>query len=238
MNTTFINKPLSLFFGGLFLTQLAWAEPEIAQQNHQDMRNSAIQFLRTLPGVTGAAQISVNLPDPSLKLADCPTMEFFLPSSNYPHNPNLRLGVRCTNPQAWSLYLSATVLESKTTFVTRTAMEKGQIIKPDDLIASQSYDQHLPADLISDSQQVAGSTLIRPLPAGSLVRNHDLHTEATVIRGQTVKTIVSVDGFQITYEGQALSNATAGQSVLVRTPSKLVINGIARPGGIVELFGN
>jgi flagella basal body P-ring formation protein FlgA len=216
MKITFIKNTLFIVAIGLILNQFVWAESQISQQSHEEIRNSAIQFLSTLPGVTSTTKISVNLPDPQLKLSACARLEFFFPSSSYPYNQNIRLGVRCTNPQAWSLYLAASILESDTTFLTQTAIKKRPAIKSEDLISPHPQ-QSVPS----------------ALPA-----LHNLNTEVTLTRGQTVKTIASADGFQITYEAEAMSNAKVGQSILVRTPSKQIINGIVRPGGIVELFGS
>jgi flagella basal body P-ring formation protein FlgA len=233
----FLKTLLCLPLIVLLPTQFVWAQTDTQMQSHEELRGRAIQFLTTLPGVTHDTKIKVNLPDPQLSLAACDSLEFFLPTGSSQRG-DIRLGARCTTPQAWSLYLGASILQPVTHYITLRAMEKGQPVNPNDLIATPVYEHHPPAGLISDLQQLTDRTLIRALPAGASLRSNDLRTEPTLIRGQTVKIIATGKGFGITYEGKSLANAMAGETVQVRTPSKQIISGIARAGGIVEVSGN
>ncbi|UOA08764.1 flagellar basal body P-ring formation chaperone FlgA [Methylobacter sp. S3L5C] len=233
----FFKNTLGVLLTVLLSIQLAWAQADPQLQNHEELRGRAIQFLTTLPGVTHESKIKVTLPDSQLSLVNCESLEFFLPTGSSQHG-NMRLGARCTAPQAWSLYLIASILQPVTHFITLRAMEKGQAVNLNDVTANSVYEQHPPNGLINDPQELAGRTLIRPLPAGASLRSNDLHTEPTLTRGQTVKIIATGKGFGITYEGKSLANAMAGEAVQVRTQSNHIISGIARTGGIVEIVGN
>jgi flagella basal body P-ring formation protein FlgA len=57
-----------------------------------------------------------------------------------------------------------------------------------------------------------------------------------VIRqGQSVKVISRGNGFEVTNEGRAMSNAAEGQLAQVRMAGGQVVSGIARPGGAIEI---
>ena len=233
----FLKNLLGILLFALLPRQFVWAQTDPQLQSHEELRGRAMQFLTTLPGITHDTKIKVNLPDPQLSLTTCDALEFFLPTGSNQRG-NIRLGVRCTSPQPWSLYLGASILQPAMHYITLRAMEKGQTVNPNDVIATPVYENHPPISLISDPQELAGRTLIRPLRAGVSLRNNDLRTEPTLTRGQTVKIIATGKGFDITYEGKSLANAVAGETVQVRTQSNHIISGIARAGGIVEISGN
>lgn len=233
----FLKNLLGILLIALLPSQFTWAQTDTQLQSHEELRGRAIQFLTSLPGITHDSKIKVNLPDPRLSLVNCESLEFFLPSSSSQRG-NIRLGARCTAPQSWSLYLIASILQPVTHYITLRAMEKGRTVTANDVIASPVYEQHPPKGLINDLQELAGRTLIRPLPAGASLRSNDLHTEPTLTRGQTVKIIATGKGFGITYEGKSLASAMAGETVQVRTQSNHIISGIARTGGIVEISGH
>ncbi len=233
----FLKNLLGSLLITLLPSQFVWAQTDPQLQNHEELRDRAMQFLTTLPGVTHDTKINVNLPDPQLSLTTCNALEFFLPAGSHPRG-NIRLGARCTAPQSWSLYLGASVLQPAVHYITLRAMEKGQTVNPIDVIATPIYEQHPPTGLVSDPQELAGRTLIRPLRAGVSLRSNDLHTEPTLTRGQSVKIMATGKGFDITYQGTSLANAAVGEVVQVRTPSNHIVSGIARAGGIVEVSGH
>ncbi|WP_262966169.1 flagellar basal body P-ring formation chaperone FlgA [Methylobacter psychrophilus] len=233
----FLKNLLGILLIALLPSQFSWAQTDTQLQSHEELRGRAIQFLSSLPGITHESKIKVNLPDPHLSLVNCESLEFFLPAGSGQRG-NMRLGARCTAPQSWSLYLIASILQPVTHYITLRAMEKGQTVTANDVMASPVYEHHPPKNLINDLQELAGRTLIRPLPAGASLRSNDLHTEPTLTRGQTVKIIATGKGFGITYEGKSLANAMAGETVQVRTQSNHIISGIARTGGIVEISGH
>lgn len=223
----------------LLFCQNAWPQvtPQTTQQDLQQLREQAIQYLKQLPGISADSQIKVSPVDPQLKLANCSAIEFFLPNSSHQRG-NLRLGARCSEPQPWSIYLGASILEPRTYFVTRKALAKDHSIQATDLVASHVYDANSSAGLITDPEQITGRILTHPIAAGVALRQQDLRSEPSLQRGQTVKIIAKGKGFNVSNQGQLLSNAIAGQSVRVMTASKQIITGIARTGGIVEIAVN
>lgn len=222
---------------GLFSFPSIGSELEL-EPEHQDLeqlRSQALTFLQHLPGLSSTTRVTIGIIDANLKLAPCSTIDFFLPN-NSNQRGNLRLGVRCTSPQAWSLFVSASVLEPQSYLITRTALDKDHVINNQDVIATEVFQTHTPPGALSDAQQVLGRSLTHPLLAGTTIRNTDLHPEPSLARGQTVKIVSVGSGFQITRTGQLLANTNPGQNAQVRTASKQIITGIARSGGTVEIM--
>ncbi len=216
------------------MPQIAWSQQANPAQNLQQLRDAAIVYLHRLPALDPDSQINVPPLDPALKLSQCSNLDFFLPNPNIQRG-NFRLGVRCAEPQTWSTFLSVSVIEPKTYFVTRRALLKNHRLKLEDLVRSKSYNLNNIANLITDPQQFIDRHLARPLPEGSTLKTYDLGADPSLMRGQTVKIIISNSGFKITNQGQLLANAIPGQTARAKTASNQIVTGIARSGGILEI---
>jgi len=224
---------LALFVSFLY-SAFAWPETEPSYQDLEQLRQQALEFLQRLPSIDSKTRISVEAIDTRIKLTTCSNVEFSLPYSSKQRG-TIRLSVSCSKPKAWSLFISASILESKTYFITRTGLDKDHSIQKQDLIETEVFTVHTPLGAISDPQPILGRSLTHPLLPGVAVRMTDLNPEPSLARGQTVKVIGIGSGFEITRTGQLLANANPGQKVQVRTVSKQVITGIARSGGTVEV---
>jgi len=210
------------------------SEIEPAYQDLELLRTQALEFLNRLPDLSKTSRISIGNIDPRLKLTPCSNIDFLMPS-NSNQRGNIRLNVRCLAPQPWSLFVSASILESKTYLITRTALEKNHAIDKQDIISTEVFQPHTPPGAINDLQLILGRNLAHPLLAGSTIRMTDLLPESSLTRGQTVKIISKGNGFQITRTGQLLNNTNSGQKAQARTSSNQVITGTARSGGIIEM---
>jgi len=219
---------------GLLSSPCIGSEIEAEHQDLEQLRTQALAFLQLLPGVNSTTRVTIGIIDAHIKLAPCSTIDFFLPN-NSNQRGNIRLGVRCIAPQAWSLFVSASVLEPKTYLITRTALDKDHVIDKQDVVATEVFQTHTPIGALSDAQQILGRSLTHPLLAGATLRNTDLHPEPSLARGQAVKIVSVGSGFKITRTGQLLANTNPGQNAQVRTASKQVITGVARSGGIIEI---
>jgi flagella basal body P-ring formation protein FlgA len=230
---------LSGYFGLLlclyFMTiTKCWASNDSLTQDLLQLHEQATDYLKQSVKSTVDTQITVKPLDSHIQLTACAAVDFFFPP-NAQQRGNIRLGARCSSPKNWSIFLSASILEAKHFFTVNNALEKGHILKLEDLTPNTKYSQYSPVGLIDNPLLIVGRTLSRALTAGSSLRNQDLLPDYSVLRGQAVKIISTGLGFQISSQGQALDNANAGQAVKVRTLKKQIINGIARSNGIVEI---
>ncbi len=114
-------------------------------------------------------------------------------------------------------------------------MPAGYSVSADDIVVRSGDLSTLPANALTDRTQAIGKTVKIGMAAGQALRSDQLIAPWAVQQGQTVKTVANGAGFSVSSEGVALSNAVAGQSVQVRTPSGQTVSGVARAGSIVEV---
>lgn len=198
------------------------------------VRTTAERFLAEETASQGEARITVAAPDARLDLAACDHLEGFLP-------PGARLqghatvGVRCTAPVRWVLYLSAQVQMIGQYVVAARPLAAGQSLALDDLAIRRGDLADLPTGSLNTLEAALGRQLQAGVSAGQPLRRDALKPVQVVQSGQPVRLHVEGRGFEVTGEGTAVSAATEGAPVQVRTPRGNVISGIARAGGVVDV---
>lgn len=93
----------------------------------------------------------------------------------------------------------------------------------------------LPNDALMDRAQVLGHIAKNSLSAGLPLRADMFRLPWVVQQGQNVRIVVIGNGFEVSKEGRALSNAAVGQDIQVRINSTSTVTGVARADGSVEV---
>jgi flagella basal body P-ring formation protein FlgA len=231
---TFYIKALPVLFA-LSLAHGAIAQQANTRQNHELLRQTAEQFLHTeAAGLPGGATISVGPIDARLNLPSCPAPEGFLPAGSRAWGKTT-VGVRCTVPSPWTVYVSATVRVRGDYIVAAAPLAQGQSIGPNDVAKVKGDLTTLPAGIITDPSQAIGRTLSIALPAGAPLRQDSLRNQQAIRQGQSVRLVSTGPGFQVSGEARALTNANEGQVTQARTSSGQLVSGVARMGGVVEV---
>jgi flagella basal body P-ring formation protein FlgA len=200
-------------------------------QSHAAIRDKVAVFvLEQTRGMPGKVSYQVGEIDPRIVLPACPSIEVFLPQGA-PLSGKTSLGVRCKD--SWSLFVPVQIRVTLEMLVARHPLQQGQTLRADDL-TTQSGEVGQPG-VLTDPAQAVGKIIKFSLGAGQILKQDMLRAPWVVTQGQTVKLRVSMEGFSINSEGQALSNAVEGQSVQVRTSSGRAVSGIARADGAVEI---
>lgn len=222
-----------LLHGCLLLASLAAQAQPTAWHNLDALRDQVETAVGA--GLPASSRVRVSMPQPQPQLPACPRPEVLMPPGAQPLRGQVRVGVRCSKPQPWTVYLTASIQESRTYYLARTALEAGHLLQAQDLTTVQAYADELPSGAVTDEKQWQGRSLTTALVAGAPLRQQWLRTENVINAGQNVKLVVSGAGFRISSEGRALSSAAAGQTVQVRVPSGQTVSGKAQAGGWVEL---
>ncbi len=206
-----------------------------ARQDPAALRASVEQFLQTeTAGLPGKVTVRVGPIDPRLSLAACPAPEPFL-------QPGARawgkttVGVRCTAPAAWTVYIQAQVSVLGDYVAAAAPLAQGQAIDQGQLALLKGDLAAMPNGIVTDMAQAIGRTPTVSLAAGTPLRLDNLRSKPVVQQGQAVRLVSSGDGFSVSSEGRAIGTAGEGQVVQVRTPSGSVISGTAKAGGLVEV---
>jgi flagella basal body P-ring formation protein FlgA len=200
----------------------------VGMQAPAAVRAAGERFLKMqaagLPG-----RVTVEAQAPRSTLPACAALEAF-------QNPGARrtgrttVGVRCLAPQAWTVYLPAQVHVVGRYVVLRNAVPADHTLGPADVDLREGDLGGLPADVLLDTDGVAGYRTVGALAAGAPLRQGLLRAPRVVQQGQTTRLVLNGPGFSVASEGQALANAARGETVRVKTRSGQVISGVAQDG--------
>lgn len=232
-----MNVSLTILIATLGLaSQFAFAQT--AEQPRQDigaLKQTVEQFLKKQAiGLPGDIQVAVGSVDPRMKLPACPQPEAFLPRGNKAWGKTT-VGVRCTAPMSWTVYISATVGVRSEYVVATVPLAQGQTIGEGDIAKVKGDLTTMPPGIITETSQAVGRTVTSSVSVGAPLRQDALRNQQAIQQGQAVRIVLNGAGFSVTSEARALNNANEGQLTQVRTPAGQVVSGIAKLGGIVEL---
>jgi flagella basal body P-ring formation protein FlgA len=206
-----------------------------ARQNVNALRSVAEQFLLTqTAGLPGEVSVKIGAVDPRTALANCPAPEAFL-------QPGARawgkttVGVRCTLPSAWTIYIQAQVNVKAEYVAAAVPLAQGQAVEQGQLMLVKGDIASMPNGIITDMAQAVGRTPTVSLAAGTPLRLDTLRSKPVVQQNQAVRLVLNGNGFSVSSEGRAIGTAGEGQVVQVRTPSGAVVSGTAKAGGMVEV---
>lgn len=227
-----INAIVAIF---AIITSSVFAQSPVQRQDQETLRQSVEHFLHTQSaGLPGEVTIKVGRLDSRLNLASCAALQPFLPAGSRVWGKTT-VGVRCTEPVTWTVYVPATVQVMADYVATAIPLAQGRNIASADVAMLRGDLATLPSGIITDPAQAIGRTVSISLPPGVPLRQDALRNQQSVQQGQTIRLVSTGHGFQVSTEGRALNNASEGQVVQARTAAGQVISGIARAGGILEV---
>jgi flagella basal body P-ring formation protein FlgA len=182
----------------------------------------------------GRVEVSVGRLDPGTRLSGCEDVQAFLPA-NAPLWGSGNVGLRCTRPQPWTLFVPVTVRVFAEVVVTSRPVGRQQGLAEADLARRTLDLTQQPLGLITEPQAVIGRITRAALPAGAALRPDMLRPPFAVSQGQQVRVLYAGATIQVSSEGRSLSNAAVGEAAQVRTPSGKVVKGIVREPGVIEV---
>lgn len=230
-----MNKSRNAMLAALWLFSGAVAAQTPDRQDPAALRQIAEQFLRVQSaGLPGQVNIKVGSVDARTNLAACAAPEAFLPNGSRVWGKTT-VGMRCSTPSPWTIYISATVQVIGNYLVSAAPLAQGQMVGPNDLAKVKGDLTALPSGILTDASQAVGRTITISLPAGTPLRSDSLRAQQAVQQGQTVRLVTAGPGFQVSAEARALNNAVEGQVAQARTASGQVVSGVAKAGGVVEV---
>src|SRR5450830_1723066 len=222
-------------FSALAQTATSEAPGSPPRQNLAALQQVAEQFIKIKTTVlSGTVNATLEPVDSRLTLAACPSPQAFLPNGGRLWGKTT-IGIKCTAPSAWTIYVRATVQVIAEYIVTAVPLAQGQIIGPNDITKIKGDLSNLPNGIITSESQAIGRAANISLALGAPLRQDALRSNRVVQQGQAVRVVSTGPGFQITTEARAMTNASEGQIAQAKTPTGQVVSGIAKAGGIVEV---
>ncbi len=210
------------------------ADPQVRQDGNALRQLVQAYLEQQTAGLPGKVSITVN-PQPAVsKLAACPAPSAF-------QSPGARawgkttVGVRCAAPNAWTVYIQAQVSVVADYVAAAVPLAAGQLIDASQLVTMQGDIAAMPNGIVTDPAQAIGRSAAFSLPSGTPLRLDSLRSKPVVQQGQLVRVVSGGSGFRVSAEARAIGNAADGQVVQVRTPAGVVLSGVAKAGGQVEV---
>ncbi len=212
----------------------AQAKPDARPAQRQELgalRQLAEQFLLAqAAALPGTASVRVAAPDNRLQLAHCDAPQAYL-ASGAKTLGKTTVGVRCSAPVSWNVYLPATVAVAVSYVASAAPLAQGQRLSGADLVLKQGDLATLPAGVLTDAAQAQGRALQIPVAAGMPLSRTMLRSVPVVQAGQPVRLVAQGPGFSVTAEARALGGGGEGDLVQARAPNGQVVGGIAQADG-------
>lgn len=230
-----MTRRLILCFTTLLLAGVSASSFGAKRQEIPSILKAVENYVRgETAGFPGQVSISVGAVDPRLNLPACQALELFIPAGDRLWG-QATVGVRCNSQTPWTVYVPVSVKVMANVVHAARPLAQGQPVSATDVTVQKADLAQLPAGILTEPAQAVGKTLVSSIASGQPLRQDLLRLPFVVLQGQSVKLLAQGRGFNVSSEGKALAAAAAGQVVQVRTHSGQIINGIARPDGIVEV---
>lgn len=144
--------------------------------------------------------------------------------------------IRCDSLPTWRIFVPARIVGTRTAVVLARPVVAGQTLKTQDLASIEGDAAQFPLGYFDDPAAVTGMTVRRAAAAGVVLSNQLLMAADTIVRGQEVTLLASLDGLNVRMTGRALSGGMINQRVKVRNNSSgRIVEGIARSQQLVEI---
>ncbi|MBC3874997.1 flagellar basal body P-ring formation chaperone FlgA [Undibacterium flavidum] len=193
------------------------------------------KFLKSQSSNLGAeTEINVKPVDPRLKLQACAQLNAFLPPGSKAWG-KVTVGLRCTDPKPWTIYVAAHVRVFGDYYVARNAISAGQVLNEQDIVKMHGELSNQASGIIIKSENAIGKTMLTAVPAGTGIRQDMFKLIPIIQQGQSIKIVSQGNGFRVSNDAVALNNASEGQLTRAKTNSGRLVSGIARVGGIIEV---
>ena len=235
-----INKAIlliSLVFSSSLLVQPSLAQNQTQQwQDTKILDQKVAAFLKTQSaGSPGKVEISAHPIDKNLKLSYCPSPQVFFPSNSKAWGKTT-VGIQCGQPNPWNIYVEANVSIIGDYVVAANHLTQGQSLTSADLMLQKGDLTALPTGFFTDTSVAVGRVARVSLASGSVIKQEMLKMPIIVAQGQNVRVNGVGQGFSVSTEGQALTNAVEGDLVKVRVQNGTIISGVAKNNGQIEVI--
>lgn len=174
--------------------------------------------------------------DPRLRLRACeaPLQAFQPPGSRA--RGSTTVGVRCTAPHPWTVYVPARIRALGPVLVLRQARPRGSVLRAADVKPVTRDRAVLGQGYFRAAGEVEGMVLSRSLGAGAVLTPTAVQRPRLVARGERVIIVASAQGLEVHSSGEALQNGARGDRIRVRNlHSRRLIEAQVIASGVVKV---
>lgn len=217
---------------------------ELTNDMHKQVEHTVMEYLQAqTQGYPGKVNITLQPLDTRIKVQACEQLEPFSMQGSRLWGKT-HVGVRCrahqntnkvANQKPWSLYMQADIQVFGKYAVTAVPVSQGQVLTANDIVMESGDLTRLPNGILTDANMVEGKLANINLTVGTVLRPELLKATTVIQQGQTVQLSSAGNGFVVSTDGTAMNAAQPGQVVQVKVASGLMIKGIAKDVGKVEV---
>ncbi|MDW2983341.1 MAG: flagellar basal body P-ring formation chaperone FlgA [Rhodanobacter sp.] len=227
-----------LWFGAPW-PQAARAEnAAAATQSPDSVRAAAEQALHERYALPGSRVVVSSAPlDLRLRLDACREPLRAVISPYAAAAPHMTVRVQCPQPGGWTVRVPLQLQLFRNVLVTSRPLLRGDGLDVADVRAEERDVTRLGYGYLENLAQVAGRTLARSLPAGSVLSPGALGGRRMVRAGDRVEMVARLDGIEVRAAGVAMGSGDNGARLRVRNENsgKVVEAMVSAPGVVVAL---
>jgi len=180
-------------------------------------------------------EVVVGQLDSRLQLAPCARMEPYIPAGMRLWG-RTRLGLRCLEGSAkWNVFLPVTVRAFGNAWVLKSNLTAGTTLTSEDAITTEVDWAQESSPIVANAAQWVGQVATRSLIAGEALRQNMLRPAKVFQAGSQVRVLATGAGFEVTSDGQAVSDGFVGQAARVRMSNGHILSGVVLDHRTVKL---
>ncbi len=206
-------------------------------QSLESIQSAAEKEVRgLLPAGKATYHVSAVRLDPRLRLAQCGSaLQAFVPN-NATSTAKVTVGVRCTAPAQWTIYVPVVTEVEAPVLVLRRALARQATVAADDVELQTRRLPGTASQFIGNLADLHGRHLKRAVAAGTPLTADVLVADVLVRRGQQVTLLAANGPFEIRAQGQALSEGGASQRIRVQNMSSgKIVEGVVENAATVRV---
>lgn len=228
-----------LAIGVIITTSGAFADSAALEwQDPDDIAAAAEKFLLArLSRTDGNTRVVAGPLDRRLRLSACdhPPEGFLRAGTRI--GPKTVVGVRCTAPRPWKIYVPVEVVVETRVWVARRPLPRGHLLSEDDIVADVRDVSRMTSGYVADAGRLLGQRLRSSVLAGRILTPGLLEADDLIARGQTVTLAIVTGDVSIRMSGKALMDGGLNQRIRVENlNSGRVVEGIVRSRELVEVL--
>jgi flagellar basal body P-ring formation protein FlgA len=183
------------------------------------------------------AQIAMDSIDKRLRLHACDRpLEAFTTNNRKVGLGKQTIGVKCSSPVAWSLYVPVKVKVFRPVVIASRPLAANQLISKEDIKVVSLDIGSFNQGYVKNPQQIIGQQLKYRLSMGTVINPNSLKQQKIIKRGELISLVAVAGKMEVRMSGTALSDGSLGQRVRVKnSSSKRVVEGVVDGPGVIKI---
>ncbi|WP_253447531.1 flagellar basal body P-ring formation chaperone FlgA [Natronospira proteinivora] len=206
-------------------------------QDHAEIRQVAESFVQSRAGSDSQVSARAGRIDNRMRLRHCQQgLEAWLPTGRQIDGGNTTIGVRCTGPVEWQIFVPVSMEIITPVVVIQDVLQRGSVIGPEHVTLEKRDAGTLRRNFYQSLDEVLGMRLRRNLSPGTVLEPGHLEIRRLVERGQRVRLLAKGEAVSVSMAGKALQDGARGQRIRVENLSSgKELEGVITGEGTVEI---